>query len=191
MPHQYNYNCRSTFLIIFLHVTECFKECTKVEPVFMKIALLQTGKTTEKYVNEGIELYSARIRKYSGFEVITIPDIKNTGKIPPEEVKMKEGKKILQFTGRKDFVVLLDEKGEKLGTVEFARWIEKQSMVSGKRILFVIGGPWGFSQEVKENAGFTLSLSKMTFPHQLVRVLFLEQLYRALTIIKGESYHHD
>ncbi len=157
----------------------------------MKIALLETGKTTEKYVNEGIELYSARIRKYSGFEVITIPEIKNTGRMPPEEVKIREGKKIINLAGKNDFIILLDEKGEELKTVEFARWIEKQSMISGKRLLFIIGGPWGFSREVKEIAGFTLSLSKMTFPHQLVRVLFLEQLYRALTIIRGESYHHE
>ncbi len=157
----------------------------------MKIALLQTGKTTEKYVNEGIELYSARIRNYSGFEVITIPDIKNTGKMPPAEVKIREGKKILSLIGKNDFVILLDERGDELRTLDFARWIEKQTMISGKRMLFVIGGPWGFSKEVKETAGFTLSLSKMTFPHQLVRVLFLEQLYRALTIIKGEQYHHE
>jgi len=157
----------------------------------MKIALLQTGKTTEKYVNEGIELYSARIRNYSGFEVITIPDIKNTGKMSPGEVMTREGKKILSLIGKNDFVILLDERGDELRTVDFARWIEKQSMISGKRMLFVIGGPWGFADEVKEAAGFTLSLSKMTFPHQLVRVLFLEQLYRALTIIKGERYHHE
>jgi len=157
----------------------------------MKIALLQTGKTTEKYVNEGIELYSARIRKYSGFEVITIPDIKNTGSMPPGEVKIREGKKILSLIGKNDFVILLDERGEELKTVEFAHWIEKQSMISGKRMLFVIGGTWGFSNEIKKTAGFILSLSKMTFPHQLVRLLFMEQLYRALTIIKGEKYHHE
>ena len=156
----------------------------------MKIALLQTGKTTEKYVNEGVELYSARIRKYSGFEVITIPEMKNIRNMPPEEVKIREGKRVLRSIDKNDFVVLLDEKGKELRTVEFARWIEKQSMLSGKRIVFIIGGPWGFSQEVREIAGFTLSLSRMTFPHQLVRILFLEQLYRALTIIKGESYHH-
>ena len=158
---------------------------------FMKIALLQTGKTTEKYVNEGIELYSARIRNYSGFELITIPDIKNTGKMPPGEVKRREGKKILSLIGKNDFVILLDESGDELRTVDFAHLIKKQTMISGKRMLFVIGGPWGFSNEVKETAEYTLSLSKMTFPHQLVRVLFLEQLYRALTILKGEQYHHE
>jgi len=157
----------------------------------MKIALLQTGKTTEKYVNEGVELYSERIRKYSGFEIITIPDMKKTRNMPAEEVKIREGSRILQAIGNNDFVVLLDEKGKELRTVEFAKWIEKQSMISGKRILFVIGGPWGFADEVSKIAGFTLSLSRMTFPHQLIRVLFLEQLYRAFTIIKGESYHHD
>jgi len=157
----------------------------------MKIALLQTGKTTEKFVNEGVELYSARIRKYSGFEIITIPDMKNTRNMPAEELKIREGRKILQSVGRNDFIVLLHEKGKEFRTVEFARWIEKQSMLSGKRILFIIGGPWGFSQEVIDIADFRLSLSRMTFPHQLVRALFLEQLYRALTIIKGDPYHHE
>ncbi len=157
----------------------------------MKIALLQTGKTTEKYVSEGVELYSARIRKYSGFEVITIPEIKNIRNMSADEVKIREGRRILQAIGKNDFVVLLDEKGKELRTTEFALWIEKQTMVSGKRMLFVIGGPWGFSDEFSKTAEFTLSLSRMTFPHQLVRVLFLEQLYRALTIIKGESYHHE
>jgi 23S rRNA (pseudouridine1915-N3)-methyltransferase len=157
----------------------------------MKIALLQTGKTTEKHISEGVEIYSARIRKYCGFEIITLPDLKNTRNIPVKEQKEREGGKILQSIGKDDFVVLLDERGKELSTKEFAEWIEKRSMVPGKRVVFVIGGPWGFSEEVNGMADFRLSLSKMTFPHQLVRLLFVEQVYRAFSIIKGEPYHHE
>lgn len=157
----------------------------------MKIALLQTGKTTEKHISDGVEIYSARIRKYSGFEIITIADQKNTRNMPVEEQKVKEGKKILQAIGRDDIMVLLDERGKELKTGEFALWLEKQLAIPGKRVVFVIGGPWGFSREVYKAATFKLSMSKMTFPHQMVRLLFAEQLYRAFTVIKGEPYHHD
>jgi len=157
----------------------------------MKIALLQTGKTTEKHITEGIDNYSARIRKFSDFDIITIPDLKNTRNMSPREQKTLEGKKILGHLGKDDFPVLLDERGRELRSVEFASWLHKHSLNSGKRIVFIIGGPWGFSDEVHEKAGMEISLSKMTFPHQLVRLLFVEQLYRAFTIIKGEPYHHE
>lgn len=157
----------------------------------MKIALLQTGKTTDKHIAEGVDIYSVRIRKYTDFEIITIPDLKNTRNMPVEEQRVKEGQRILQAVGKDDFVVLLDERGKELRTGEFAEWIEKRTMIHSKKIVFVIGGPWGFSRDVYDSAGFRLSLSKMTFPHQLVRLLFTEQLYRAFTILKGEPYHHD
>lgn len=157
----------------------------------MRIVILQTGKTNEKHVIEGIEIYSSRIKKYTGFEIITIPDLKNTRNMPAREQKAKEGDKILLSVGKDDFVVLLDEKGKEFRTAEFAEWLEKKFADSGKRIVFVIGGAWGFSEEVYSRADLRLSLSKMTFPHQLVRLLFAEQLYRVLTIIKGEPYHHD
>jgi 23S rRNA (pseudouridine1915-N3)-methyltransferase len=157
----------------------------------MKIVLLQTGKTTEKHVIEGIEIYSARIRKYSGFEIITLPGIKNTGNMPGKEQKLREGRKIIESVAGDDFVVLLDENGKEFRTVEFAEWIRKQQMLQYKRLVFVIGGSWGFSDEVNRIAGMKISLSRMTFPHQLVRLLFIEQLYRAFTVIKGEPYHHD
>ena len=156
----------------------------------MKIVLMQTGKTTEKHIAEGVEVYSARIRKYSGFEIITLPDIKNARNMPEQEHKSREGKKIVTSTGEGDFIVLLDEKGKEFSTVEFAEWMKKRLMSSGSRILFVIGGPWGFSDEVYNIADLKISLSRMTFPHQLVRLIFVEQLYRAFTIIKGEPYHH-
>ena len=158
----------------------------------MKIALLLTGKTTDRYVAEGVTLYSERIRKYSGFEIITIPDMKNTRNMPVVEQKNREGRKILESVRKDDFVVLLDERGKELRTVEFADWLRKQSSVmSGKRLLFLTGGPWGVSEEVYKAADLKLSLSKMTFPHQLVRLIFLEQIYRAFTIIRGEPYHHE
>jgi 23S rRNA (pseudouridine1915-N3)-methyltransferase len=157
----------------------------------MKIAILQTGKTTEKHISEGVEVYSARLKKYCGFEIITIPELKETRKMPVKEQKVREGKKILQALSKDDFVVLLDERGKELRTVDFAAWLESRSQMQGKRLVFVIGGPWGFTEEVNEIADFRLSLSKMTFPHQLVRLLFAEQLYRAFTIIKGEPYHHE
>jgi len=157
----------------------------------MKIAILQTGKTTDKHISEGVEIYSVRLKKYCGFEIITIPELKETRNMPVKEQKIREGKKILQALGKDDFVVLLDERGKEFRTVHFAEWLKSRLQVPGKRLVFVVGGPWGFSEEVNEKAGFRLSLSKMTFPHQLVRLLFAEQLYRAFTIIKGEPYHHE
>jgi 23S rRNA (pseudouridine1915-N3)-methyltransferase len=157
----------------------------------MKIALVQTGKTTDKNLAAIADLYSARINKYIAFEIITIPDIKKSGNLTVQEQKIKEGSRIIQAFGSDDWVVLLDEKGKAFSTIEFCEYLEKAFMISRKRIVFVIGGPWGFSDEVKQRADFSISLSRMTFPHQLVRLLFLEQLYRIFTIIRGEPYHHE
>jgi len=157
----------------------------------MKIALLQTGKTSDKNVSAIADLYSSRISKYCSFEIITLPDIKNTKNMPADEQKLKEGKRIIQSINVDDLFVLLDEKGREFRTVELSSWLEKQFMLPRKRIVFTIGGPWGFSEEVYRRADQKISLSRMTFPHQLVRLLFLEQMYRAFTIIKGEPYHHD
>jgi 23S rRNA (pseudouridine1915-N3)-methyltransferase len=157
----------------------------------MKIALLQTGKTTERHISEGVEIYSARLKKYCGFEIITIPELKDTRNMPVKEQKAREGKKILEALGRDDIAVLLDERGKEFSTVDFAGWLEVKSQMQGKRLVFVIGGPWGFSDEVNEITDMRISLSRMTFPHQLVRLLFVEQLYRAFTIINGEPYHHE
>ncbi len=157
----------------------------------MKIALLQTGKTTDKNISAIVDLYSSRIRKYTGFDLITLPDLKNTRNMSVQEQKTREGKKIIQSVTADDFVILLDEKGKEFRTVEFSGWIEKIFMLPKKRIIFVIGGSWGFSEEVYDRSDFRISLSKMTFPHQLVRLLFLEQLYRVFTIINGEPYHHE
>ena len=157
----------------------------------MKIALLQTGKTTDKHVSELVDLFTNRIKRYSVFEIITLTDIKNTRNMSVKELKNKEAMKIIQSISDDDFIILLDERGKEFRTVEFSGFLEKLFFLPKKRIVFVIGGPWGFSEEVYSRADFKMSLSKMTFPHQLVRLLFLEQLYRVFTIIKGEPYHHE
>ena len=157
----------------------------------MKIALLQTGKTTDKNIEELVGLYSKRIKKYSVFEIITLSDVKNTRNMPVPEQKIKEASKILQSVNEDDYIILLDERGKELRTLEFSSALEKAFFMPKKRIVFVIGGPWGFSQSVYDRADYKMSLSKMTYPHQLVRLLFLEQLYRVFTIIKGEPYHHE
>jgi len=157
----------------------------------MKIVFLQTGRTTEKYIVEGVEIFSTRIKKYSGFEIITVPDIKNTRNTSGSEQKIREGKKILQLIRKDDYIILLDERGREFNSFEFAAWFEKCLMLPGKRIVFITGGPWGFSDEVYAAADFMLALSRLTLPHQMVRLLFLEQLYRAFTIMRGESYHHE
>jgi 23S rRNA (pseudouridine1915-N3)-methyltransferase len=157
----------------------------------MKIALLQIGKTNEKYINDGVEEYSGRIRKYSGFEIITIPDLKNTRSMPVAEQKSKEGEKICKMLSSDDYIVLLDERGKEFNTAEFSEKLGKIFMLPRKRVVFVIGGPYGFSREVYNRADLQLSLSRMTFSHQLVRLLFAEQLYRIFTVIKGDPYHHE
>ena len=157
----------------------------------MKIALLQTGKTTDKHIEELIDLYTNRIKKYTVFEVITLPDVKNTKNMPVQEQKIKEAAKIIQSVSEDDYIILLDERGKELRTIEFSGALEKMFFLPKKRIVFVIGGAWGFSETIYTRADYKMSLSKMTYPHQLVRLLFLEQLYRAFTIIKGEPYHHE
>jgi 23S rRNA (pseudouridine1915-N3)-methyltransferase len=157
----------------------------------MKIALLQTGKTSDKHISEVADLYTTRIKRYSVFEIITLPDLKNAGNMSVPEQKMKEGQKIIQSISSDDYVILLDERGKEHRTIEFSGLMEKLFMLQKKRIVFVIGGPWGLSEEVYSRADFRMSLSRMTYPHQLVRLLFLEQLYRVFTIIKGEPYHHE
>ncbi len=157
----------------------------------MKVSVLLIGKNSEKYISDGMDIYAGRLVRYCSFKIFTLPDIKNTRHMPIEEQKVKEGKKIVENISKDDFCVLLDERGVQYGTVEFAGWMRKQMINSLRSIVFVVGGPYGFSEEVYQRADFKISLSKMTFPHQLVRLLFLEQLYRAFTVIKGEPYHHE
>ena len=157
----------------------------------MKICLLVIGKTNEAYLQKGIETFLKRIPHYIAFEMKVIPDLKNSRNLSEELQKEKEGELILRQLTASDELFLLDEQGIETSSVEFARFVEKK-MISGiKRLVFVIGGPYGFSGTVYSRANGKLSLSRMTFSHQMVRLIFAEQLYRALTILKGEPYHHQ
>ena len=155
----------------------------------MKTLLIQVGKTVNKHFQAGISDYVERIGHYMPFEVVTIPDLKNTQSLSEEQQKQLEGEQILKQLQPSDTVVLLDEHGREYRSIEFARWLE-QKRNTARRLVFVIGGPYGFSQEVYARANEQLSLSKMTFSHQMIRLTFTEQVYRACTIIRGEPYHH-
>jgi len=156
----------------------------------MKTILILVGKTANKHFQADINDYAERIGHYMPFDIVTIPELKNTKSLSEEQQKNAEGEQILKQIQSSDTVVLLDEHGKELRSVEYARWLaQKQQTV--RRLVFVIGGPYGFSPEVYERANEKLSLSKMTFSHQMVRLVFAEQLYRACTIIKGEPYHHE
>ena len=156
----------------------------------MKIELIQVGKTVNKIFVEGINEYLGRIKHYVPFNITTIPEIKNTKSLSESQQKTLEGTLILKQLQAQDTVVLLDEHGKEFRSVEFAAWLEKQQQVA-RRLVFVIGGPYGFSDDVYERANSKISLSKMTFSHQMVRLIFCEQMYRACTIIQGEPYHHE
>jgi len=155
----------------------------------MKIAIINIGKTASKSVSELENDYFSRLKHYCNFENIYIPAIKNAKNLSIEELKKEEGKLLLKVIGNDDFVTLLDERGKSFTSLEFAQWVEKQQFTS-KKLIFIIGGAFGFAKEIYDRANFLLSLSKMTFSHQIVRAIFAEQLYRAMTIIKGEKYHH-
>ena len=153
----------------------------------MKITLLTVGKTDIKWVSEGLEVYASRLRHYLPFEMKEIPELKNVSALSREQIKQTEGKLILKNIKDSDEVILLDERGKEYRSVEFAAFLEKRMALSSRDIVFVIGGAYGFSQEVYERSNGKVALSKMTFSHQMVRTIFVEQLYRACTIIKGES----
>ena len=156
----------------------------------MKTILIQVGKTVNKLFVAGISDYVERISHYMPFEVVTIPELKNTKNLSEEQQKNAEGELILKQLQPYDTVVLLDEHGREYRSIEFARWLQ-QKQNTARRLVFVIGGPYGFSPAVYQRANEQLSLSKMTFSHQMIRLTFVEQVYRACTIIKGEPYHHE
>ena len=156
----------------------------------MKTLLLQVGKTINKHFVAGINDYADRISHYMPFDIVTIPELRNTKNLTEEQQKAAEGELILRQLQPTDHVVLLDEHGTEHRSIELARWLERKQQTA-RRLVFVIGGPYGFSSAVYERADEKLSLSKLTFSHQMVRLVFTEQLYRACTIIKGEPYHHE
>lgn len=157
----------------------------------MKITLLVVGKTNEKYLIEAIDVFEKRIKHYINFEIIVVPELKNAKNMPIAQQKEKEAEAILKHLQANDEVVLLDEKGAQYTSVGFSEFLAQKMNAGIKRIVFVVGGPFGFAQSVYDRSNAQLSLSKMTFPHQIVRLFFVEQVYRAMTIVKGEGYHHE
>ena len=157
----------------------------------MEIELLTVGKTSIRFVEEGIAEYTRRLKHYIPFSIKALPDIKNTSKLSEAKQKDAEGEKILATLTTADYVVLLDEHGKEYTSVEFSSFIEKQRIAGRRKVVFVVGGPYGFSQEVYNRADSLLSLSKMTFNHEMVRLFFVEQIYRGMTILRGEPYHHE
>ena len=155
------------------------------------MTLLLTGKTEKSWIRDGVAEYEKRISKYSRLEIITLPDVKNPGNRPAEWVKAREAEKMLAQFRVDDHVVLLDERGKSYSTLELAKWMRRIMMLPAKRILFVVGGPYGFDASVTARADHMLSLSRLTFSHQVVRLLFAEQLYRVLSVIAGDPYHHE
>ena len=157
----------------------------------MKITLLVVGKTTDKYLIEGIEKYTKRLIHYCKFQIVEIPELKNTKSLSEEQQKEKEAELILQKITTTDHVILLDEQGKQFTSIEFSKEINKWMNQSVSSVVFLIGGPYGFDQKIKNRANAEISLSKMTFSHQMVRLFFVEQIYRAYSILKGEPYHHS
>lgn len=156
----------------------------------MDIVLLTVGKTDVKWVKEGLDLYVSRLRHYVSFELKEIPQLKNVSALSREQIREREGELILKALRPSDDVVLLDEHGREFRSLEFAKFLEGKTL-QGRNLVFVIGGAYGFSEAVYARCDGKISLSKMTFSHQMVRTVFAEQLYRAFTIIKGEPYHHE
>lgn len=155
----------------------------------MKIKLIVIGKTDESFLIEGIEKYTKRLKHYVPFEMIVLPDVKQGSKQIIDKQKEEEGKMILSKM-ENDYLVLLDEKGKEFSSEEFGGFLQKKMNSGIQTLTFVVGGPFGFSDEVYSKAKEKVSLSKMTFSHQMIRLFFTEQLYRGFTIIKGEKYHH-
>jgi 23S rRNA (pseudouridine1915-N3)-methyltransferase len=157
----------------------------------MKISLLTVGKTDVKWVREGLDLYVSRLSHYVPFTLEEIPELKNVSALSRDQIKEKEGELVLKRIKDADELVLLDERGRELRSVELASWLQDRLARGGRDLVFVIGGAYGFSDKVYDRADGKLSLSRLTFSHQMVRTIFAEQLYRAFTIIKGEPYHHE
>ena len=157
----------------------------------MKITLLAIGKTGTKYLQEGIDIYTKRIGHYVPFELKILPDVKTTKSLTADKQKSMEGDMFLSAIQPGDVVVLLDERGKEMTSREFSVYLDRKMVTVAKNLIFVIGGPYGFSAEMYDRANEKLSLSKMTFSHEMIRLFFTEQIYRAMTILKGEPYHHD
>lgn len=157
----------------------------------MNIELIVVGKTDSKEVDALVDMYVKRINFYNRFTITYIPDIRNSKNLSQAQQKSAEGEAILRLLEPSDRVVLLDEKGSEFRSLEYADWLQKRMNSGVKRLVFIIGGPYGFSDAVYSRANEKISLSKMTFSHQIIRAIFAEQLYRAFTILRNEPYHHE
>ena len=157
----------------------------------MKITLMVVGKTTTGYLKPGIDDYTSRLKHYVPFDIQYVQDAKNTRNLSELQQTQNAGRSILASVDKSDYVVLLDEHGREMTSVQFSEYIQKRMSSGARRVVFVIGGPYGFSQEVYDRANEKISLSKMTFSHEMVRVIFAEQIYRAFTILNHEPYHHE
>ena len=157
----------------------------------MNIDLVVTGKTNIDFVTLGVETYCKRLKNYTNFSIITLPDIKNSKSLTFELLKNKEGEQMCKILKKYDYVILLDDKGKELSSSGFAEWVNKKANMGFRKICFVVGGAYGFSKDVYSLANEKVSISKMTFSHQMIRLLFTEQLYRAFTILNNEPYHHE
>ena len=157
----------------------------------MKITLLTVGKTDKDWVKQGLDIYVSRLKHYIPFSIVEIPELKNVSALTKEQIKSKEGELILKNIRPTDDVILLDERGKQYTSIELAGIIQDKISYAGKDIVFIIGGAYGFSDAVYQRSNSKLSLSKMTFSHQMVRAIFAEQIYRAFTIMRGEPYHHE
>jgi 23S rRNA (pseudouridine1915-N3)-methyltransferase len=157
----------------------------------MKITLMVVGRTTSANLRTGIEEYTKRINRYIPFDIVELPDVKTSRKLTEEKQKEAEGEMMLSRIQSADYVVLLDERGKEMTSREFSQTLERKAQTVAKQLYFIVGGPYGFSPAVYARANEKMSLSKMTFPHEMVRLFFTEQLYRAYTIQRNEPYHHD
>lgn len=157
----------------------------------MKVEIWTIGKTAFPYLKEGIAIYEKRLKRYLPVKMEILPDIKNAKKLSAEELKKKEGALILKKLKREDLLILLDERGKEMGSVAFASFMQKQLQAPKRRIVFQIGGAFGFSEAIYQRADYKISLSQMTFSHQMIRLFLFEQIYRAMTILKGEPYHNE
>jgi 23S rRNA (pseudouridine1915-N3)-methyltransferase len=156
----------------------------------LKIELVLVGKHTYPYIESGLAVYEPRIRRYNPFELHIIPHLKQTQNLPPETVKLKEGELILKRVAPDDYLILLDERGKMYDSEAFAAYVQSLLMLSKKKIVLVVGGAYGFSEAVYARADAKLSLSKMTFSHQMIRLFVVEQIYRAFAILNNEPYHN-
>ncbi len=157
----------------------------------MKIVLVVVGKTSTPYISSAVEEYAKRVNRYVPFEIVTVPDLKTSKALSEDSQKQREGSAILAALQPGDHVVLLDERGREMTSREFSAEIDRRMIQGLKRLVYVVGGPYGFAKEVYDRADGKLSLSRMTFTHEMIRLFFTEQIYRAMTIMRGEPYHHD